>query len=171
VRRPPLGYNVSRLTDPSPGGDGMTIPRPWQVLSGYLFAIAVLVGLNPGSGNVWGISTAMIVVWCLGVGVLTLGAVRFHGSRFRIRTLCLLIVAVAVFMGLCRAMHPVIPTMFVAYGLSMAMLAAAQQGGEPRPLRGQWCRLLMMVGGLVFLAFFSLVIFGLLMQSLGWWTR
>lgn len=152
-----------------------TRPRPWLVLSGYLFAIAVLVGLmesdpwlDPTSSQGGAMGTAMIVAWCLGLGVLTLGAIRHHRSRFRVRTLCLLTVAVAVYLGLWRAIHPVFPTMLVAAGLSVAMLLEAQRGGGPRPLRGQLCRGLMMIGGLLFLAHVSRVIMFLGLLRLGW---
>jgi 4-hydroxybenzoate polyprenyltransferase len=101
--------------------------------------------------------------------VLLLGIVRRHNSRFTLRTLAILTAAIAVYLGLCQAIRPVIPTLIVAAGLSIAMLYEVQRiGTEHQPFRGQLSRVVMTVGGLIFLAhcirvlgFFVLVCVGL----------
>jgi hypothetical protein len=102
-----------------------------------------------------------------------LGVVRRHNSRFTLRTLTILTATIAVYLGLCQALHPAIPTMTVAAGLSMAMLYEVQRiGTERRPFRGQLNRVVMAVGGLIVLAhcvrvlgFFVLARVGLLGMS------
>jgi hypothetical protein len=132
--------------------------RPWLVFASYLVVLAVLIilmqnvrWLDPSQGGSLG--TAMVVAWCAGLGVLLLGVVRRHNSRFTLRTLTLLTAVIAVYLGLCQALHPVIPTMIVAAGLSIVMLYEVQRiGTEQLPFRAPLSRVVMAVGGLVFLA-------------------
>jgi hypothetical protein len=134
--------------------------RPWLVLASYLVVLAVLIALMQNaewlypSGFVGKyLGTAMVVAWCAGLGVLLLGVVRRHNSRFTLRTLTILTAVIAVYLGLCQALHPVIPTMIVAAGLSIAMLYEVQRiGTKSQPFRGPLSRVVMAVGGLVFLA-------------------
>jgi hypothetical protein len=150
--------------------------RPWLVLASYLVVLAALVALMQNaewlypSGFVGKyLGTAMVVAWCTGLGVFLLGVVRRHNSRFTLGTLTVLTAAFAVYLGLCQAVHPVIPTMIVAAGLSIAMLYEVQRiGTELQPFRGPLSRLSMAIGGLIFLAhcvrvlgFFVLVRVGL----------
>ncbi len=98
------------------------------------------------------LGAAMVAAGCAGLGALLLGVVRRHNSRFTLKTLAILTAVIAVYLGMCQAVHPVIPTMIVAAGLSMAMLYAVQRiGTETQPYRGPICRVIMAVGGLVFL--------------------
>jgi hypothetical protein len=132
--------------------------RPWLILASYLAVLAILIilmqnvpRLDPSGGRYLG--TAMVVAWCAGLGVLLLGVVRRHNSRFTLRTLTILTAVIAVYLGLCQAVYPVIPTMIVAAGLSIAMLYEVQRiGTEHQPFRGQLSRVVMAVGGLVCLA-------------------
>ena len=150
--------------------------RRWSVLAGYLVVLAALVTLmqnvrwlDPSGFETRNLGTAMVAAWCAGLGVLLLGVVRRHNSRFTLRTLLILTAVIAVFLGLCQTVHPVIPTMIMAAGLSIAMLYAAQHiGAETQPYRDRLSRLIMAVGGLIFLAhsvrvlgFFMLVRLGL----------
>jgi len=130
------------------------------VLASYLVVLVVLIilmqnvrWLDPGGFAGRYLGTAMVVAWCAGLGVLLLGVVRRHNSQFTLRTLAILTAAFAVYLGLCQALHPVIPTLVVAGGLSIAMLYEVQRiGTEPQPFRGQLSRVVMAVGGLIFLA-------------------
>ncbi len=134
--------------------------RPWLVLASYLVVVAVLIILMQNVERLYPsgfvgkyLGTAMVVAWCAGLGVLLLGVVRRHNSRFTLRTLTVLTAAFAVYLGLCQAVHPVIPTMIVAAGLSTAMLYEVQRiGTKSQPFRGPLSRLVMTVGGLIFLA-------------------
>jgi hypothetical protein len=134
--------------------------RPWLVLASYLVVLAVLIILMQNVERMYPsgfvgkyLGTAMVVAWCAGLGVLLLGVVRRHNSRFTLRTLTVLTTAFAVYLGLCQAVHPVIPTMIVAAGLSTAMLYEVQRNGtKSHPFRGPLSRLVMAVGGLIFLA-------------------
>jgi ABC-type enterochelin transport system permease subunit len=150
--------------------------RPWLVLVSYLVVLAVLISLMQNvrwldlSGMAGRhLGTAMVAAWCSGLGVLLLGVVRRHNSRFTLRTLSVLTAAIAVYLGSCQALHPVIPTLIVAAALSITMLYAAQRiGTELQPFRGRLSRVIMAVGGLIFLAhcvrvlgFFVLVRLGL----------
>jgi undecaprenyl pyrophosphate phosphatase UppP len=134
--------------------------RPWLVLASNLVVLAVLIALMQNaewlypSGFVGKyLGTAMVVAWCAGLGVLLLGVVRRHNSRFTLRTLTILTAVIAVYLGLCQAVHPVIPTLSVAGALSIAMLYEVQRiGTERQPYRGQLSRVVMAIGGMVFLA-------------------
>jgi hypothetical protein len=140
----------------------VTIPRPnwppWLVIGRYLVVLATLIALmqnvrwldptGPGT-----LGPAMAAAWCAGLGVLLLGVVRRHNSRFTLRTLSILTAAIAVYLGLCQAVHPVIPTLIVAAGFSIAMLYEAQRiGTASQAYRGRLCRVIMAVGGMIFLA-------------------
>jgi hypothetical protein len=105
----------------------------------------------------------MTVAWCAGLLVLALGITRRHRSRFTLRTLALLIAVIAVYLGLCRTVHPVIPTGFLAYALSVVMLYEAHRASvDDRagclPFRGRLSRAIIVVGGLIFLAHFCRVL-------------
>jgi len=114
--------------------------------------VVVLIG-DPSRFETRTLGTAMVAAWCAGLGVLLLGVVRRHNSRFTLRTLCILAALIAVYLGLCQAVQPVIPTMIVAAGLSIAMLYEVQRiGTEAQPYRGRLSRVIMAVGGLIFLA-------------------
>jgi hypothetical protein len=70
---------------------------------------------------------------------------RRHGSRFTLRALVMLTAVLARFLGLCQAIGPVVPTLFAAAGLSVAMLCEAQHFGwntedGARPYRGRVSR-------------------------------
>jgi hypothetical protein len=137
-----------RIAGRGPGGDGMTTVaasgprphwRPWLVLARYLVVLAALIALMQNaewlypSGFVGKyLGTAMVVAWCAGLGVFLLGIVRRHNSRFTLRTLTILTAVIAVYLGLCQALYPVIPTMIVAVGLSIAMLYEVQRIGTER---------------------------------------
>jgi hypothetical protein len=132
--------------------------RPWLVLGRYLVVLATLIALMQNvrwldpSGSGW-LGTAMVAAWCVGLGVLLLGVVRRHNSRFTLRTLSILTAAIAVYLGLCQAVHPVIPTMIVAASCSIAMLYEVERiGTESQAYRGRLSRVIMAVGGLIFLA-------------------
>jgi hypothetical protein len=107
--------------------------------------------LDPGGFQGRFVGAAMTAAWCAGLGVLILGIVRQHASRFTLRSLLMLIAAIAIFLGACQAVHPVVPTMSVAATLSVAMLYEAQRL-ERRPYRGWISRVIMAVGGSLFLA-------------------
>jgi hypothetical protein len=99
----------------------------------------------------------MAVVWCAGLLVLALGVILRHRSRFTLGTLALFIAATAVYLGLCRAVHPLIPTGFLAYALSVVMLDEAHRATvDDRfgclPFRGRLSRAIMAAGGVIFLA-------------------
>jgi hypothetical protein len=154
--------------------------RPWLVLASYLVVLALVIILmhnvrwfDPTGFESRNLGTAMVVAWCAGLGVLSLGVVRRHNSRFTLRTLTILTAVIAVYLGLCQVLHPVIPTMIVAAGLSIAMLYEVQRfGTERQPFRGQLNRVVMAVGGLIVLAhcirvlgFFALARVGLMGMS------
>jgi amino acid transporter len=108
-------------------------------LAVYLLVIATLIALmqsiqwlDRGSSRGRYFGTAMTAAWCAGLGTLLLGFVRQHGSRFTLRTLVILVAVIAVYLGVCQAVHPVIPTMLVAAGLSVAMLHEVQRVGTER---------------------------------------
>ena len=114
------------------------------------------------------LGAAMVAMWCAGLGLVLLGIVRQHNSRFKLRTLAILTAVIAVYLGMCQAIHPVIPTIIVAAGLSMAMLYEVQRKGtETKPYRGPICRVIMAVGGLVFLAHAVRVLGFMLLIRLG----
>jgi hypothetical protein len=99
----------------------------------------------------------MTVAWCAGLVVLAFGVARRHRSRFTLRTLALLIAFTGVYLGLCRTLHPVIPTGFLAYALSAVMLYEAHLASvDDRfgclPFRGRLSRAIMVVGGVIFFA-------------------
>ncbi len=130
------------------------------IVARYLVVVAVLIALmqnvrwlDPTGFRTRHLGTAMVATWCAGLGVLLLGIVRQHNSQFTLRTLAILTAVIAVYLGMCQTVHPVIPTMIVAAGLSMAMLYEVQRiGTESQPYRGPFCRVIMAVGGLIFLA-------------------
>jgi hypothetical protein len=134
--------------------------RPSLVLASYLVVLAVLIALMQNVAWLYPsgfmgkyLGTAMVVAWCAGLGVLLLGVVRRNNSRFTLRTLTVLTATFAVYLGLCQTIHPMIPTMIVAAGLSIAMLYEVQRiGTEHQPFRGPLDRVVMAVGGLIFLA-------------------
>jgi hypothetical protein len=166
------GNHGHRGTTLAPG-DGASSggqPRPpnrriWLGVGVYLLAISGLVvlmqlpGFDPTSfdGRVYG--AFMTCAWCAGLLVWTLGIARRHGSRFTLRTLVILTAAIAVFLGLSRAIGPAFPTLFTAAGLSVAMLCEARQfernaEAGARPYRGPVSRTVMVMGSLLFLAHF-----------------
>jgi hypothetical protein len=122
--------------------------------------LAVLITLMqnsrwPAPGGFAGryLGTATVIAWCAGLGVLLLGIVRRHNSQFTVRTLSILTAVIATYLGLCQAIHPVIPTMIVGTGLSIAMLYAVHgTESERQPFRGRVSRAIMAVGGLIGLA-------------------
>jgi hypothetical protein len=134
--------------------------RPWLVIGCYLVVLAVLIILmqnvpllDPSGFEGRNLGIAMVVAWCAALGVLLLGVIRRHNSRFTLRTLVILTAAIAVYLGLCQALHAVIPTMAVASGLSAVMLFEVQRiGTEATPFRGQHSRIVMAAGGLIFLS-------------------
>jgi hypothetical protein len=152
--------------------------RPWLVLAGYFVVLAALVAvmqnvrrLDPTGFRTRHLGTAMVATWCAGLGVLLLGVVRRYNSQFTLRTLSILTAVIAVYLGLSPAVHPVIPTMVVAAGLSIAMLYEVQRTGtEAQPYRGRLSRIIMAVGGLVFFAHAVRVLGFLLLNRLGWVT-
>jgi hypothetical protein len=142
---------------------GGTGPRSWLVFKVYLISVAALVALmqipwlDPIGFHGRPIAVSMTVAWCAGLVVLALGVARRHRSRFTLRTLALLIAFIAVYLGLCRMLHPVIPTGFLAYALSVVMLYEAHLASvDDRfgclPFRGRLSRAIMVVGGLIFFA-------------------
>jgi hypothetical protein len=109
------------------------------------------------------VAIPMAVVWCAGLLVLALGVIMRHRSRFTVRTLALLIAAIAVYLGLCRAVHPLIPAGFLAYAFSVVMLYEAHLASvDDRfgclPFRGRLSRAIMAAGGVTFLALFCRVL-------------
>jgi hypothetical protein len=146
-----------------------TRPRSWLVLKVYLISVAALIalmqipGLDPTGFHGRALAVTMTVTWCAGLLVLTLGVVRRHRSRFTLRTLAVLTAVIAVFLGLCQAVHPVIPTGLLACALSVVMLYEAHRAGADDragclPFRGRVSRAIMAVGGLILLAHFSRVL-------------
>jgi hypothetical protein len=142
---------------------GGTRPRSWLVFKVYLFSVAALIALmqvprlDPIGFHGRPVAVSMMVAWCAGLLVLALGVARRHRSRFTLRTLALLIAFVAVNLGLCRTLHPIIPTGFLAYALSVVMLYEAHLASvDDRfgclPFRGRLSRAIMVVGGVIFFA-------------------
>ena len=142
---------------------GGTGPRSWLDLKFYLISVAALIALmqiprlDPTGFHGRPIAVSMTVAWCAGLVVLGLGIARRHRSRFTLRTLTLLIAFIAVYLGVCRTLHPVIPTGFLAYALSVMMLYEAHLASvDDRfgclPFRGRLSRAIMVVGGLIFFA-------------------
>jgi hypothetical protein len=124
--------------------------------------------LDPSGFETRNLGAAMVAAWCAGLAVLLLGVVRRHASRFTLRTLGILIAVIAVYLGLCQAVHPVIPALIVAAGLSVTMLnAAPRTGTESRPYRGRLSRAIMAVGGVFFLAHCLRVLGLILLSKLG----
>ena len=129
--------------------------RPWLVVT-----VVVLVALMQGIpwldlGGFQGryLGAVMTVTWCAGLGILLLGVVRQHASRFTLRTLAILVAVIAVYLGLVQTVRPFIPTIIVAAGLSIAMLYEVQRvGTERQPYRGRLSRIIMAVGGSLMLA-------------------
>jgi hypothetical protein len=75
---------------------------------------------------------------------------------------------IAVYLGASQALYPVLPTMIVAGELSVAMLYESQRVGvEPEPYRGMLSRIIMAVGGLLFLGHSLRVLGFLLFVQLG----
>jgi hypothetical protein len=148
---------------------GGTRPRSWLDFKVYLISVAALNALmqvpqlDPVRFQGRHLAIPMAVVWCAGLLVLALGVIMWHRSRFTLRTLALLIAAIAVYLGLCRAVHPLIPAGFLAYALSVVMLYEAHRASVDgrfgcRPFRGRLSRAIMVVGGLIFLAHFCRVL-------------
>jgi hypothetical protein len=144
--------------------DESTSPRSWLVFKVYLFSLAGLIFLilvldqtrAPFRGRLLRVS--MTVAWCAGLLVLGLGAIRQHRSRFTLRTLALVVAVIAVYVRLCQAVHPVIPTGFLAYAFSVVMLHKAHRASvDDRfgslPFRGRLSRVIMAAGGLIFFAY------------------
>jgi hypothetical protein len=140
-------------------------PARWLDFKFYLISVAALVAvmqipwLDPLGFHGRPVRASMTVVWCAGALVLALGVARRHRSRFTLRTLALFIAFIAVFLGLCRMFHPVIPTGFLAYALSVDMLLEAHRASvDDRfgrlPFRGRLSRAIMVAGGVIFLANF-----------------
>ena len=152
---------------PSVAGD--TRPRSWHVFKAHLISVAALIALmqiprlDPTGFHGRPLAVAMTVAWCAGLLVLALGVTRRHGSRFTLRTLALLIAVIAVYLGLCLKVHPVIPTGLLACALSVVMLYEAHRASlDDRagclPFRGRLSRAIMVAGGLIFLAHFCRVL-------------
>ena len=144
---------------------GGTRPLSWLGFTVYLISVAALIALmqiprlDPFGFRGRPIAVSMTGAWCAGLLVLALGVTSRHRSRFTLRTLSLLIAVIAVYLGLCRTVHPVIPTGFLAYALSVVMLYEAHRASvDDRfgrlPFRGRLSRAIMAVGGLVFFATF-----------------
>ena len=143
--------------------------RSCLVLKVYMISVPALIALmqiprlDPTGFHGRALAVSMTVAWCAGLLVLTLGVVRRHSSRFTLRTLAVLIAVIAVYLGLCQAIHPVIPTGLLASALSVVMLHEAHSAGaEDRagclPFRGRVSRAIMAVGGLIILAHFCRVL-------------
>ena len=90
--------------------------RPWSVLAGYLVVLAALVTLmqhvrwlDPSGFETRNLGAAMVAAWCAGLGVLLLGVVRRHNSRFTLRTLSILTAVIAVYLDCvpdCSSRYP-----------------------------------------------------------------
>jgi hypothetical protein len=148
---------------------GGTRPRSWLGFKFYLISVAALnvlmqiPQLDPVRFQGRPSAIPMAVVWCAGLLVLALGVIVRHRSRFTLRTLALLIAVIAVYLGLCRAVHPLIPTGFLAYALSVMMLYEAHRASvDDRfgclPYRGSLSRAIMAAGGVIFFAVFCHVL-------------
>jgi hypothetical protein len=142
---------------------GDTGPRSWPVLNVYLISVGALIALmqipwlDPIGLHGRPIVVLMGVAWCAGLVVVALGVSSRHRSRFTLRTLALLIAFIGVYLALCRALHPLIPTGFLAYALSVVMLYEAHLAVVDHrfghlPFRGRFSRVIMMLGGLIFFA-------------------
>jgi hypothetical protein len=144
--------------------------NPWLLLGADVAAIAMIIAvmstvpwLDPGSFQGRGFAVGMVLVWCLGLGLLILGAMRRHGSRFRWRTPVILAAAGAAYFGACQIVLPFIPTIIVGGSIAGMMVYAAQhvsaeQSAKPPAFRGPVSRTIMAIGGLLFLAHASRVI-------------
>jgi hypothetical protein len=143
---------------------GSNSPRSWLVFKVYLFSlvglIVLILVLDQTGVTFHGrlLRVSMTVAWCAGLLVLGLGVIRQHRSRFTLRTLALVIAVIAVYLGLCQAVHPIIPTGFLAYALSVIMLYEAHRASvDDRfgclPFRGRRSRVIMAAGGLIFFAY------------------
>ena len=142
---------------------GGASPRSWLVFKVFVMSVAALIALMliprlaPAEFHGLPLAVSMTVAWCAGLLVLALGVTRRHRSRFTLRTVALLIALIAVYLVLCRTLHPVIPTGFLAYALSVVMLYEAHRASvDDRfgrlPFRGRLSRAIMVVGGLIFFA-------------------
>ena len=162
------GTAMAHAEEASSVGGG-TRPRSWFVFNVWLISVAALIALmlipRLASAGFHGrlLAVPMTVAWCAGLLVLALGVIRRHRSRFTLRTLVLLIAFIAVYLGMCRTLPPVIPTGFLAYALSVVMLSEAHRASVDdrfgrHPFRGQLSRAIMVVGGVIFLAGFCLVL-------------
>jgi len=163
-----MGHNDgTRRGSPSVAGGPRS--RSWLVLKVYMISVPALIALmqiprlDPTGFHGRALAVFMTVAWCAGLLVLTLGVVRRHRSRFTIRTLAVLIAVIAAYLGLCQAVHPVIPTGLLASSLSVVMLHEAHSAGAEDqagclPFRGRVSRVIMAVGGLMILAHFCRVL-------------
>jgi hypothetical protein len=148
---------------------GGTRPRSWLGFKVYLISVAALIALmqiprlDPTGFHGRPLAVSMTVAWCAGLLVLALGVTRRHQSRFTLRTLALVIAVIAIYLGLCQTVHPVIPTGLLACALSVVMLYEAHRASvDDRfgclPFRGRLSRTIMVVGGLIFFAHFCRVL-------------
>ena len=134
-----IALNQQSMTSPI-SGNLSDRARLAVSLATYVLALGVLIiGMNnirwfdPSRIEGQLIATAMIVSSVgPGLGVLLLGFVRRHRSRFKLKTLLIVTAAIAVYLGLCRAINPVIPTILIAGELSIMMLYEAQRTGGDR---------------------------------------
>ena len=103
------------------------VPHHWRAFGLYLIAPSTLVALMWGGipwldptgyeGRMYG--TFMTFAWCSGLLVWALGIVRRYRSQFNLRSLVILTAVIAVFLGMCRTVDPVIPTTVAAGALSV----------------------------------------------------
>ncbi len=135
----------------APSVAGGTRQRSWLVLKVYLISVAGLMALmqipriDPTGGPGGPLAVLMTFAWCVGLLVLALGVTGRHRSRFTLRTLALLTAVIAVYLGLCQAVHPVIPTGLLASALSVVMLYEAHRASVDYragclPFRGRLSR-------------------------------
>jgi hypothetical protein len=157
---------------------GGTAARSWLGFKFYLISVVALnvvmqvPQLDPVRFQGRPLAIPLAVVWCAGLLVLALGVVMRHRSRFTLRTLALLIAGIAVYLGLCRAVHPLMPIGFLAYALSVVMLYEAHLASvDDRfgclPLRGRLSRAIMAAGGVIFLALFCRVLGVIILKQCG----
>src|SRR5262245_18127039 len=119
-----MGTAIAHAEEASSVAGGVR-PRSRLGFKFYLISVAALnvlmqvPQLDPVRFQGRPLAIPMAVVWCAGLLALALGGIMRHRSRYTLRTLVLLIAAIALFLGLCRAVHPLIPAGFLAYALSV----------------------------------------------------
>ena len=95
--------------------------------SGIIVLMQEVRWLNPTAYEGRTFGDFLTFAWCAGLLVLALGVVRRHGSHFTLHTVVVVTVVIAVYLGLCQILSPVIPTCFGAAGLSAVMLYEASE--------------------------------------------